>query len=133
MVSRTQRAMVSVFCFWVLVRGNSMWPSLLPHHLYVFCAAASPERGDIAVFRNGFAPDTLKVKRVAGVPGDTLAALDLPCPKRGFREPVIPAGRYYMLSDNLDAGFDSRTYGLIHATTIKGVLQEEIRCRDLKD
>ncbi len=55
-------------------------------------------RGDVAVFRRD---GLLLVKRVAGVPGDTVLRID------GVSL-IVPESSYYMTGDNADDSIDSR-------------------------
>jgi len=106
----------------------------LSYHLH------SVHRGDIVVFKAPPEERTAKikdlVKRVIGLPGDTLEARDgqvyvndrllkepyLPNGTRTEELPrtVIPAGHYFMMGDNRGASSDSRVFGPIKRSTIIG-------------
>lgn len=108
-------------------------------------------RGDIIVFRYPLQPETDFVKRVIGLPGDTISirdkvvyangkALDepyvvhtdpmifpdqpgLPEPYRSrdqFRPFVVPQGHYFAMGDNRDQSSDSRYWGTVGRSLIKG-------------
>jgi signal peptidase I len=108
-------------------------------------------RGDIIVFRYPLQPDTDFVKRVIGMPGDTIEirnkrvsingkALDepyvlhedstvyplqpaLPEPYRSrdqFGPYSVPAGQYFAMGDNRDRSSDSRYWGTVPRSMIKG-------------
>jgi signal peptidase I len=97
-------------------------------------------RGDIIVFKAPAEERTAQikdlVKRVIGLPGDTLAARDghVYVNDRLLNEPylpkgtltddlprtVIPAGSYFMMGDNRTASSDSRVFGPIRRSTIIG-------------
>jgi signal peptidase I len=108
-------------------------------------------RGDIIVFRYPLQPDTDFVKRVIGMPGDTLEirdkrvsvngkALDEPYvihedatiypPQPALPEPYrsrdqfgpysVPAGQYFAMGDNRDRSSDSRYWGTVPRSMIKG-------------
>jgi signal peptidase I len=105
-------------------------------------------RGDVVVFKYPEDPSRDFIKRVIGLPGDTLevrrkkvhvngAALDEPYvryleppstsgePRTGDRReeygPVtVPAGQYFMMGDNRDNSEDSRYWGFMPASYLKG-------------
>jgi signal peptidase I len=106
------------------------------------------ERGDVIVFKYPIQPDRDFIKRVIGLPGDTLelrrkrvhvngVALDEPYvhyleqpsdsgPVRtgDLREeygPVtVPEGQYFMMGDNRDNSEDSRYWGFMPESYVKG-------------
>jgi signal peptidase I len=105
-------------------------------------------RGDVIVFKYPVEPDRDFVKRVIGLPGDKLElhrkriyingkALDEPYVQ--FLEPpstegaprvddlreeygpvTVPAGQYFMMGDNRDNSQDSRFWGFMPASYVKG-------------
>jgi signal peptidase I len=120
----------------------SMSPTLLPgdfilsNKLY-FCTH-NPERGDIAIFTNPKDEKTEWIKRIVGMPGDTVEIRDKGVFINGklLDEPyacfvdgterenagpvVIPANRYYFLGDNRDNSLDSRQFGTIERSRLRG-------------
>src|SRR5712691_3663562 len=119
------------------------WEKLLP--------LRQIRQGDIIVFRYPLQPDTDFVKRVIGMPGDTLEirnkvvsingkALDepyvihednqvfpaqpaLPEPYRSrdqFGPYTVPDGQYFAMGDNRDRSSDSRYWGTVPRSHIKG-------------
>ncbi|MFN8508816.1 MAG: signal peptidase I [Dehalococcoidia bacterium] len=94
-----------------------------------------PERGDIIVLEHPAQPGTDLIKRVVGLPGETLEIVDghVYINDRLLEEPyapvhwggtkpriVIPAGEYYVMGDNRDNSADSRTLGTIPEELIIG-------------
>ncbi len=83
-----------------------------------------PERGDIIVLRDPRRPETDLIKRVVGLPGETIEIVDGKVAINGFRleEPYIttqwhynmpktsiPIGQYFVMGDNRDNSLDSRS------------------------
>lgn len=94
-----------------------------------------PERGDVIVFRSSIPPYEDFVKRVIGLPGDTVALnegivyingapLDEPYVINSFPERrnqiVVGPGLYYVLGDNRGRSDDSRHWGLVPEEDIIG-------------
>jgi len=108
-------------------------------------------RGDIIVFRYPLQPDTDFVKRVIGLPGDSVEVHDkivsingrpmpeqyvihvdptiypprpqLPEPYRSrdqFGPYVVPPNQYFAMGDNRDRSSDSRYWGTVPRSMIKG-------------
>ena len=96
------------------------------------------ERGDVVVFRKPDDPDVDYVKRVVGLPGDVIeirqsqtfvngVALDEPYIIEGnfelgrfFGPRTVPEGHYFMMGDNRDNSSDSRVWGTVPRSLIKG-------------
>ena len=126
---------------------------------------APPKRGDVVVFKWPQNPQMYLVKRVAGVPGDTLSMQDGTLMRNGSRVPegyvehtdpdvdpsfvdfrwqrdfvvpaanaaigyhpsrnnwgplVVPQQNYFVLGDNRDISLDSRYWGFVPDSMIKG-------------
>jgi signal peptidase I len=102
-------------------------------------------RGDIIVFKSPEEPARDMIKRVIGLPGERLEVRDKKVYINGARidEPyaqfiasassipndsvlvsygpvTVPSGQYFMMGDNRDNSQDSRFWGFLPATYIKG-------------
>lgn len=119
------------------IPSGSMIPALSPGD-YVMAdmtayRSSKPERFDIAVFRSPLDSEYELVKRVVGLPGETIAikdgrvfidgkAIEGPWeqPEGDFPERVIPADTYFVLGDNINDSRDSRFIGEIPRSDLRG-------------
>lgn len=119
------------------VQGTSMEPTIMDGTVTLLNPQKEVSRFDIAVFKeNG----SYIIKRVVGLPGDTVTVLDGHLFVNGelYNEPYVdldysqefsqesfkvevPEGSYYVLGDNRDGSFDSRETGTIPAEDVTGV------------
>jgi signal peptidase I len=99
----------------------------------------APERGDIVVFdpppRSGFDRGNAFIKRVVGLPGETIAVRegrvyidDKPLDEAYLQEPpayemdplTIPAGNVFVMGDNRNNSADSHVWGALPISNIIG-------------
>jgi signal peptidase I len=96
----------------IRVRGRSMAPALLPGERLMFDRLAyvrnPPRAGDVVWVAHPLRPELRMVKRLAGVPGDTL----------GGR--TLGRGEYWLLGDNTDESTDSRDFGPVRCRELLG-------------
>ncbi len=105
------------------------------------------KRGDVIVFKYPVEPDRDFIKRVIGLPGETLQmrqkkiyingkALDEPYvhflrpvnserselgdPRDDYGPVTVPPNQYFMMGDNRDNSADSRIWGFLPAEYVKG-------------
>jgi signal peptidase I len=125
----------------VNVEGTSMAPTLTDQeHLFInkFIYHFEPiERGDVVVFWYPLDPSKSFIKRVVGLPGETVAirAGHVYVDGREIREPyvlpryvsdgtyppiVVPKGEYYVMGDHRDDSYDSRVFGPVPRRYIYG-------------
>jgi len=129
-----------------IVKQTSMVPTLNPNdYLLIYKQAyrsSDPERGDIIVFQSELededGSDKLLIKRVIGLPGDTITIKDDMVYINGeayeedylndgitpgdIEDLEIPDGQYFCMGDNRVSSVDSRDpeVGLIDRDTIMG-------------
>lgn len=123
--------------------GSSMQPTLADRERFVYDTAyyrSQPKRrGDIVIFHQ---QDSLLIKRIAAIAGDTIGGKQQqillngqplnepflgPTPPandnpagRSFAPVTVRSGQYFVLGDNLDMSFDSRSFGLVDESSIVG-------------
>jgi signal peptidase I len=97
---------------------------------------ATPERGDVVVFRSPSIRSDLLVKRIVAVPGDLVethagrlfvsghAAAEpyvvAPTTTGTIVSQVVPAGCFFVLGDNRVNSFDSRQWGVLPSEFLVG-------------
>jgi signal peptidase I len=128
-----------------IVSGTSMDPNIkdkqyliideVTYHLF-----HPPERGDVIVFKAPPEPTKYYIKRVIGLPGDTvkinkgvITIINAAHPQ-GFTlsEPyithpsydsgtyVVPPNEYFVMGDNRAESYDSRSWGMLPDANIRG-------------
>ena len=116
----------------------SMYPTLMVGDQIVVTPyfGAAPDRGHIIVFRSPMDPEELLVKRVIALPGDLvdsrlgrvrIGGYTLPEPyvlrqaaSGSISSQVVPAEAYFVLGDNRDDSYDSRSWGFVPRSQIVG-------------
>lgn len=122
-----------------IVNNVSMQPTLIAGQrlivikaMYVF---SEPDRGDIIIVHPPVAPEEEWVKRLIGLPGDTIeikhgtvyvntSPLKEPyvksAPSYTFAPYTVPAGHYFVLGDNRNNSTDSHTGWTVTRDSIVG-------------
>ena len=95
----------------------------------------APRRGDVVVFRFPNQTDRDFIKRIIGEPGDEVVVKDglvfvnggvldekyiLERPSYTFGPQVVPDGQYFVLGDNRNNSYDSRSWGYVPEEDIVG-------------
>ena len=138
------------------VRGASMEPNFFDHEYLIIDEISygmrvpfteiifpfgQPTRGEIVVFRYPRDPRQFFIKRIIGLPGETVVlsggtvlienaaypkgqALDEPYLRgvvtRGETRVVLGSDEYFLMGDNRDASLDSRSFGAVKRSFIIG-------------
>ena len=77
----------------------------------------SPQVGDIVIFTHQDDRSRVFMKRIAGLPGETVTLPD------GAQE-TVPHGQVYVLGDNIDDSTDSRVFGAIPLRDLMGRMRQ---------
>ncbi len=129
------------------VKGASMEPNFQDGQYLVIDEISyrwrAPERGEVIVFRYPPDPSQFYIKRIIGLPGDTVEISNGQVEIFNTEHPLgfilnesgyLPAGlatygdinqkigpdEYFVLGDNRQASFDSRRWGLVPRSNITG-------------
>ena len=126
------------------VKGASMQPTFEDHEYLLIDEISyrfnEPQRGEVVVFKYPLNPKEYFIKRVVGLPGDTVKVaggrvsverdgevvlgeeLYLPAGRgtNGDSSVVVPADEYFLMGDNRSASLDSRSFGTVAEGYIVG-------------
>jgi signal peptidase I len=123
----------------VAISGPSMEPTLRPGqlaHMNNYSAGVNPQRGDIVTFHMPGQPNGINIKRVIGLPGETVVVTPSEVTINGqpLPEPYVAPGgngdvgtftnvtlgpnQYFLLGDNRQDSEDSRIFGPVARTAI---------------
>ena len=117
--------------------SGSMVPTLEPGDMFfadlTAYARTKPVRMDVAVFHPPDNPALVIVKRIVGLPGETIEVADgqvwidgktfqgpWAAPSGTFEAQEIPEGHYFLLGDNIDHSRDSRSFGAVPKRNLVG-------------
>ena len=95
-----------------IVRGSSMVPTFQDGDYLIVDEVSyhfsSPQRGDVIIFRYPLNPSQFFIKRIEGLPGETIGGV------------TLTGNEYYVLGDNRPASSDSRYWGPVKSNLIVG-------------
>lgn len=115
----------------IKVNGSSMYDTLDGTEYMILNKLAKPERYDIVVLKTG--TDEL-IKRVYGLPGETIMIENSKIyinnkiiedkyaygETSNYESIILGDDEYFVLGDNREVSFDSRSIGPVKATNIEG-------------
>ncbi len=138
----SERLFVNKAAYWRVPEDSwlenlAQGPSTGSGQQYLFDA---PERGDVIVFHHPLQPNTDLIKRVIGMPGDTVEIISGKVRVNGeeLDEPYIgeartraytgggegrwqvPPGHFFVLGDNRNSSSDSRDWGFLPVQNVVG-------------
>ncbi len=135
-------ALVNLSTVRFVVRGSSMEPTFRDDQLLLISRMnyllADPQRGDIVVFHYPNAPTEDYIKRVIGLPGETVEIRDRevyvngvqlnepyinePCNQYSCQDKIFELGsdEYFVMGDNRNRSSDSRSFNGVKRQFIVG-------------
>jgi signal peptidase I len=123
------------------IPSGSMEPTLQVHDLLIADKLSykvlkhDPERGDVMIFQYPRDRKTDYIKRVIGLPGETVEVREgvvyvngealtehyiAERPTRDFGPELVPSGNYFMMGDNRNHSSDSRVWGFVPRSYFEG-------------
>ncbi len=126
------------------VKGASMEPNFYDHEYLIIDEISyrfnEPQRGDIVVFKYPLDDKQFFIKRVIGLPGETVkikensvyindsklnesyldGSVETFLPLRGYGDITLSDDEYFLLGDNRGQSFDSRSFGPVKKSLIIG-------------
>lgn len=133
-----ERLIIDKAAYWAVDPHTMFWlpPSVeKTTHGHLVEVFAGPQRGDLIVFHPPTVPDDLYIKRVIGLPGETVQVthgqvyinnvpLDEPYlskqPSYDYGPEVVPSGAYFVLGDNRNHSSDSSKWGMLPRENVVG-------------
>ena len=127
-----------------IVSGSSMEPTISDKEYLIIDEISyrfrSPQRGEVVVFKAPPEPSKYYIKRIIGLPGDTVTikgeqvtitnkenpegfVINEPYIKytnRDIISTVVPEGSYFVMGDNRAGSYDSRGWGPLSQEEIRG-------------
>lgn len=120
------------------VKGDSMMPNFVDGELLltekVSYRVSKPQRGDVIVFRAPTARNLDFIKRIIGLPGETIKVEDgsvfvneekidenyIKVPSEGNNNWKLAEDQYFVMGDNRGSSSDSRVFGPINKDSMRG-------------
>jgi signal peptidase I len=118
----------------VMIEGSSMYPTLLSGEHVLFDRLAyirrSPKSGDVVLVRGLLDGEKAEIKRIAGIPGETIKLSDgvltvngIPIQESFSSEGadvwMLKQDEFFLLGDSMDWSRDSRSFGPVSQKAIK--------------
>ncbi|KAI9455855.1 LexA/Signal peptidase [Russula earlei] len=112
-----------------LVSGPSMLPTMaevgeavIENRLSFWFNPGCLKRGDLVTFESPLTPGRLVCKRLLGLPGDTVCVDPTGLKAPSSEHVVVPRGHIWLMGDNADLSRDSRDYGPVPLSLVRGTL-----------
>jgi signal peptidase I len=127
---------MSHFLHFAIVPSESMYPTMhVKDYLLVYTQIEEYERGDIVAFKFPLNEEETYLKRVIGLPGETVEVKDgyvyindKPLeedylneqPTYTYPKTTVPEGNYFVLGDNRNNSYDSHDWGFVKEEKMRG-------------
>jgi signal peptidase I len=126
--------LISVFVGFSVVPSTSMVPTLQVNDELIFLKHTTYQRGDIVLFHYPLAPKEIYVKRLIGLPGDTVEIVNgqvlvngkaykvktASSPDYYYAKTTVPPGDFFMMGDNRNNSNDSHVWGFLPQKNVIG-------------
>jgi len=116
-----------------LVSGPSMLPTMavdgeavIENRLSFRLNPGCLKRGDLVTFESPLTPGRLVCKRLLGLPGDTVCVDPTGLKVLSSEHVVVPKGHLWLMGDNADLSRDSRDYGPVPLSLVRGTLWAKV-------
>ncbi len=116
------------------MNGPSMLPTMavdgeavIENRLSFWLNPGCLERGDLVTFESPLAPGRLVCKRLLGFPGDIICVDPTGLKVPSSEHVVVPKGHLWLMGDNADFSRDSRDYGPVPLSLVRGTLWARVR------
>jgi inner membrane protease subunit 1 len=99
--------------------GEICIESTLGHTLH---GPSTLKRGQLVTFTSPIDPGRAVCKRLAGLPGDIICVDPTGEKAASTEHVVVPRGHIWVAGDNASASRDSRDYGPVHMSLVRGTM-----------
>lgn len=89
------------------------------------------KRGDLVTFESPLTPGRFVCKRLLGLPGDIVCVDPTGSKAHSSEHVVVPRGHIWLMGDNSDLSRDSRDYGPVPLSLVRGTLLARVRSTHL--
>ena len=88
-------------------------------------------RGDLVTFESPLEPGRLVCKRLLGLPGDIVCVDPTGLKVPSSEHVIVPKGHIWLMGDNAESSRDSRDYGPVPLSLVRGTLWARVRLGQL--
>jgi inner membrane protease subunit 1 len=105
--------------------GEICLENTLSHRL----SPSALQRGDLVTLKSPLDPSRIICKRLIGLPGDVVCVDPTGTLAPSTEHVVVPKGHIWIAGDNAAASRDSRMYGPVSLSLVRGTLVARVRIR----